>query len=65
MPAGFNTHKYDPLAQLLLREADFAWIIDALCDLADAHAGGRIVSTLQGGYDLNALAASMGAHVGY
>lgn len=61
--AGFDAHEDDPLAQLNLREADFAWITEALCDLADTHAGGRVVSTLEGGYDLNALAASTAAHV--
>ncbi len=61
--AGFDAHEEDPLAQLNLREADFAWITEALCDLADTHAGGRIVSTLEGGYDLKALAASAAAHV--
>ncbi|MDW3181369.1 histone deacetylase family protein [Roseobacter sp.] len=61
--AGFDAHEDDPLAQLALKEADFAWITEALCDLADTHADGRIVSTLEGGYDLNALAASTAAHV--
>jgi acetoin utilization deacetylase AcuC-like enzyme len=61
--AGFDAHADDPLAQLALREADFAWITEALCDLAEAHAGGRVVSTLEGGYDLRALAASAAAHV--
>lgn len=61
--AGFDAHEDDPLAQLALREADFAWITEALCDLADTHAGGRIVSILEGGYDLKALAASTAAHV--
>jgi acetoin utilization deacetylase AcuC-like enzyme len=61
--AGFDAHEDDPLAQLRLREADFAWVTEALCDLADSHAGGRVVSTLEGGYDLNALAASTAAHV--
>ena len=61
--AGFDAHRDDPLAQLALVEADFAWITEALCDLADTHAGGRVVSTLEGGYDLNALAASTAAHV--
>jgi acetoin utilization deacetylase AcuC-like enzyme len=61
--AGFDAHEDDPLAQLRLREADFAWITEALCDLADAHASGRIVSTLEGGYDLNALAASTATHL--
>ena len=61
--AGFDAHENDPLAQLNLREADFAWMTEALCDLADTHAGGRVVSTLEGGYDLSALAASTAAHV--
>ena len=61
--AGFDAHEDDPLAQLGLREADFIWITEALCDLAETHAGGRVVSTLEGGYDLNALAASTAAHV--
>ncbi len=61
--AGFDAHEDDPLAQLNLREADFVWITEALCNLADTHASGRIVSTLEGGYDLNALAESTAAHV--
>ena len=61
--AGFDAHARDPLANLDLTEADFAWATAAICDLADAHAGGRIVSTLEGGYDLSALAASVAAHV--
>ncbi len=62
--AGFDAHAADPLAQLALQEADFAWITHRLCDLAAAHAGGRLVSVLEGGYDLTALAASAAAHVG-
>jgi len=61
--AGFDAHRDDPLAQLMLGEDDFAWITRELCALADRHAGGRIVSTLEGGYDLDALAASVAAHV--
>ncbi len=61
--AGFDAHRADPLANLNLIEADFAWVTDRLCDLADAHCQGRIVSTLEGGYDLDALAASSAAHV--
>ena len=61
--AGFDAHKDDPLAQLALVEADFVWITEALCDLADTHADGRVVSLLEGGYDLRALAASTAAHV--
>ncbi|MEX5727759.1 acetoin utilization deacetylase AcuC-like enzyme [Rhodovulum iodosum] len=61
--AGFDAHSADPLAQINLSEDDFAWITGRLCDIADAHAGGRVVSTLEGGYDLDALAASVAAHV--
>jgi acetoin utilization deacetylase AcuC-like enzyme len=61
--AGFDAHKADPLAQLRLETADFAWITQELLRIAAAHCGGRIVSTLEGGYDLDALAASAAAHV--
>ncbi|TCP60345.1 acetoin utilization deacetylase AcuC-like enzyme [Rhodovulum bhavnagarense] len=61
--AGFDAHTADPLAQLHLREDDFAWVTERLCDIADAHCGGRLVSTLEGGYDLDALAACVAAHV--
>lgn len=62
--AGFDAHAADPLANLNWREADFAWLTGRLCDLAAASCGGRVVSTLEGGYDLAALAASSAAHVG-
>ena len=61
--AGFDAHRDDPLAQLNFDVEDFAWITEKICDLADRHAGGRVVSTLEGGYDLEALAASVAAHV--
>ena len=61
--AGFDAHQADPLAGLRLTSEDYAWITGRLVDLAHAHAGGRLVSTLEGGYDLQALAASVGAHV--
>jgi acetoin utilization deacetylase AcuC-like enzyme len=61
--AGFDAHARDPLANLNLTEADFAWATERLCDVAARHAGGRVVSTLEGGYDLDALAASVAAHV--
>ena len=61
--AGFDAHRADPLAQLRLETADFAWITQELLRIAAAHCGGRIVSTLEGGYDLDALAASASAHV--
>jgi acetoin utilization deacetylase AcuC-like enzyme len=62
--AGFDAHARDPLAQLMWEEDDFAWLTGRLCDLAEAHAGGRVVSALEGGYDLAALQASVAAHVG-
>jgi acetoin utilization deacetylase AcuC-like enzyme len=62
--AGFDAHEADPLAQMRLVEDDFAWVTQRLCDIAEAHCGGRLVSALEGGYDLNALAASAAAHVG-
>ncbi len=61
--AGFDAHKADPLAHLRLETSDFAWITARLVEQADASAGGRIVSVLEGGYDLPALAASAAAHV--
>jgi acetoin utilization deacetylase AcuC-like enzyme len=61
--AGFDAHHRDPLASLTLDEGDFAWATEALVDMARHHAGGRMVSLLEGGYDLTALAASAAAHV--
>jgi len=61
--AGFDAHRRDPLAQLQLDEADYAWVTERLVELARAHAQGRVVSTLEGGYDLQALGASAAAHV--
>ena len=61
--AGFDAHRADPLAGLDLVEGDFAWATRRICDLAGYHAGGRVVSSLEGGYDLKALAASAAAHV--
>ena len=61
--AGFDAHVEDPLAQLALEVEDFAWITGRLCDLADRHAQGRLVSVMEGGYNLSALAASVAAHV--
>ena len=61
--AGFDAHQDDPLASLNWATVDFAWITAELCKLASELCGGRIVSTLEGGYDLNALAAATRAHV--
>lgn len=61
--AGFDAHEDDPLANLNWRTEDFAWLTAQLCDIARDTCGGRVVSTLEGGYDLSALAASAKAHV--
>lgn len=61
--AGFDAHREDTLGQLGLVEADYEWITRQLMDVADQHAGGRIVSCLEGGYNLSALARSVAAHV--
>jgi acetoin utilization deacetylase AcuC-like enzyme len=61
--AGFDAHARDPLANLELEEEDFAWVTGAVVALAGHHAAGRVVSTLEGGYDTAALAASVVAHL--
>lgn len=61
--AGFDAHRDDPLAGLNLVEDDFSWVTRKLCDLAAVHCQGRVVSALEGGYDLPALGASARAHV--
>ena len=61
--AGFDAHRDDDLGQLGLVEADYAWITQRIKDLADRHCGGRIVSCLEGGYHLGALARSVASHL--
>ena len=61
--AGFDAHTRDPLANLNLVEADYAWVTKKLMDVADASAKGRVVSLLEGGYDLQGLSRSVAAHV--
>ena len=61
--AGFDAHQDDPLANLNWSTDDFAWITGQLCQIADEVCQGRIISTLEGGYDLNALAKATRAHV--
>ncbi|MQQ08301.1 histone deacetylase family protein [Epibacterium sp. SM1979] len=63
LSAGFDAHQDDPLASLNWTTSDFAWLTAALCAIAQEVCGGRIVSTLEGGYDLNALTAATAAHV--
>ncbi len=62
--AGFDAHRRDPLAQLDLEAGDFAWLTSALLEVARRHGGGRMVSMLEGGYDLQALRECSVAHVG-
>ncbi|HVY15965.1 MAG TPA: histone deacetylase family protein [Rhodopila sp.] len=61
--AGFDAHIADPLADLRLENPDFAWITNELVQIADTLCGRKIVSVLEGGYDLNALAAAAAVHV--
>jgi acetoin utilization deacetylase AcuC-like enzyme len=61
--AGFDAHMRDPLANLNLVEPDFAWATRKLMEVADRYAQGRVVSVLEGGYDLDGLARSVAAHV--
>jgi len=61
--AGFDAHRADPLAQLRVETPDYAWLTRELLRIAEAHAGGKIVSVLEGGYDLTALADAAAAHV--
>jgi len=61
--AGFDAHRRDPLAGLQWETGDFAWLAHRICDLADKCCAGRVVSSLEGGYDLEALGDSVGAYV--
>ncbi len=61
--AGFDAHREDDMGQLSLTEADYSWITWRIRELAKKHAGGRIVSCLEGGYNLSALARSVEAHL--
>ncbi len=61
--AGFDAHRRDPLGNLNLVEADYVWVTRRLMEIAQRRCGGRIVSVLEGGYDLDALARSVAAHV--
>jgi len=61
--AGFDAHHRDPLADIRLEADDFGWATEALLEVAKRHAGGRVVSALEGGYDLDALTAATLAHL--
>jgi len=61
--AGFDAHQADDMANLNLIDSDYAWVTRRLCEQADVSASGRIVSSLEGGYELHALARSVEAHL--
>ena len=61
--AGFDAHRADPLANIELEDEDYGWVTRELCALAARHCAGRVVSALEGGYDLDALASSARVHV--
>lgn len=63
LSAGFDAHWRDPLAQLELEEEDFAWVTEKLCQLASRHCSSRVISILEGGYDLEGLKLSVRAHL--
>jgi acetoin utilization deacetylase AcuC-like enzyme len=62
--AGFDAHRDDPLAYLKLDDEDYRWVTEKLVEVADRHAGGRVVSTLEGGYNVEALGRCVVEHVG-
>ena len=61
--AGFDAHREDDMGNLALVEADYAWVTQQIMRLADRHCRGRVISCLEGGYALSALARSTAAHV--
>ena len=61
--AGFDAHRSDPLADLMLEAQDFEWVTERICEMAHRYCDGRVISTLEGGYALDALAASAAVHV--
>ena len=61
--AGFDAHMNDPLAGLNLQDSDYAWVTKQLIEVAEKFTNGRLISTLEGGYDLLALTSSVASHV--
>lgn len=61
--AGFDAHRNDPLANINLKEDDFTWITNKLLDIAEKQCDGRVISVLEGGYNLDALSKSVAAHI--
>jgi acetoin utilization deacetylase AcuC-like enzyme len=62
--AGFDAHREDPLAYLQLEDEDYRWVTERLVEVADRHAEGRVVSTLEGGYNVTALGRCVVEHLG-
>lgn len=63
LSSGFDAHKDDPLAPIMLETADYAWLTRRLCDIADKYTNGRLISVLEGGYHLEALKDCVHAHL--
>lgn len=61
--AGFDAHRDDEMGQMLLKEGDYAWITQQIVELARTYSNGKIVSCLEGGYDLRALSSSVEVHL--
>jgi len=61
--AGFDAHQDDPLGELSLQESDYTWVTRLIVDIANTYAEGRILSTMEGGYNVDALASCVEAHV--
>ena len=61
--AGFDAHRDDPLAGLEFTDEDYGWVTEQLIEVADRHCRGRIVTVLEGGYNLQALGSASAAHV--
>jgi acetoin utilization deacetylase AcuC-like enzyme len=61
--AGFDAHTEDPLGDIHLREDDFEWVTELVVSAAKEHCEGKVISTLEGGYNLDALARSVSAHL--
>ncbi len=63
LSSGFDAHRLDPLAPMMLETEDFSWVTQKLCELADKHAQGRVISVLEGGYELESLKECVHAHL--
>jgi acetoin utilization deacetylase AcuC-like enzyme len=61
--AGFDAHASDEISDLMFSDADYGWLSELVMAVADEHADGRLVSSLEGGYDLDSLARSVALHI--